>query len=378
MRTRKGKDKFPLWLHPSGQWCKKHKGQFYYFGNDQADAEKRYRAEWDDILAGRPSRPKPGALTVAELANQFLARKQDKVDAGELAARTWADYYATCEAIVKGFGRARPVADLGPGDFARLRAGAARRLGPVSVLNFVVRVRAVFAFAAKNKLVDSPVHYGDAFDPPSKETLRKDRHRNGSKMIAAADLCKMIDAADPQLKAMVLLALNGGLGSTDCAQLRRSTLDVRPGWLDYPRPKTGTPRRFPLWPETREALGVVHPIRPAAKDPADDGLVFLTRLGKPWVRFNGDDKGKRSVIDSVAQMFAKLGAKCGVKLPSGFYSLRHVHRTVSDETRDRVACDMVMGHSDGSMAERYRETICEDRLEAVVGHVRAWLLAGRN
>ena len=38
-------DKFPLTLHPTGQYCKKIKGKLYYFGNDkqkfnEADLDK--------------------------------------------------------------------------------------------------------------------------------------------------------------------------------------------------------------------------------------------------------------------------------------------------------------------------------------------------
>jgi len=378
MQTPKRKDKFPLWLHPIGQWCKKHKGVFHYFGNDKDAALKRYRAEWDAILEGRPARPKAGELTVAELTDLFLADKQNKVRSGELSARTWADYYKTCDTVVAEFGKQFPVVRLSPADFAKLRAGVANRVGPVSVLNFVTRARVLFKFASDMDYIPAPAKYGKGFDRPNPKTLRKDRHQQPSKMIPAAELCKMIDAADPQLKAMILLALNGGMGSTDCAQLPQAALDIRPGWLDYPRPKTAVGRRFPLWEETTAALCEVHPIRPAAKDRADDELVFLTRLGKPWVRFNGDDKGKRSVIDSVAQMFAKLAVKCGVELPSGFYSLRSIHRTISDEVRDRPAADMIMGHADPTMGGRYRQHVSDDRLEVVVNHIRDWLFAGRN
>jgi hypothetical protein len=46
MAKRKPSDKFPLWLHPIGQWCKKHQGKPYYFGTDKDAALKRYREEW--------------------------------------------------------------------------------------------------------------------------------------------------------------------------------------------------------------------------------------------------------------------------------------------------------------------------------------------
>ena len=35
-------DKFPLTLHPTGQYCKKIKGKMYYFGSDKTAALQRY------------------------------------------------------------------------------------------------------------------------------------------------------------------------------------------------------------------------------------------------------------------------------------------------------------------------------------------------
>ena len=45
MKTLKRKtrsDKFPLTLHPTGQYCKKIKGKMYYFGSDKKEALQRY------------------------------------------------------------------------------------------------------------------------------------------------------------------------------------------------------------------------------------------------------------------------------------------------------------------------------------------------
>lgn len=56
-----------------------------------------------------------------------------------------------------------------------------------------------------------------------------------------------------------------------------------------------------------------------------------------------------------------------------FYGLRHSFRTAADECGDQPACDFAMGHSDSSMADSYRHSISEKRLQNVVEHVRAWL-----
>ena len=55
--------------------------------------------------------------------------------------------------------------------------------------------------------------------------------------------------------------------------------------------------------------------------------------------------------------------------------MRHTFLTIAEETRDFPAVQLVMGHSDNTMASHSRERIADDRLEAVAEHVRKWLLA---
>jgi integrase len=337
MATRNARDKFPLWLHPSGQWAKKYKGQFHYFGTDRDEALKRYAAEWDDVKAVRKHRPPrdEAATTVAEVVNAFLTAKQERVNAGELSEAMWGQYYATCDKVIDHFGRGRTVSDIRPEEFAKLRAQVAASVGPVTLLGFVTRTRVLFKFAYDFGLIEHPVKYGNAFDRPSQKTLRLNRARRRPKLFTAPDVWKLIDAADPQLGTMILLGLNGAMGATDCAQLTRPMLTSRPVWLDFPRPKTGTMRRFPFWPGTVSALVAVRDVRPDAKDDAHADLVFLTRTGQPWVRYSGDETGKRSVMDAVAWQFAKLATHTGVV--GSFYALRHTFRTVADELPDQPA-----------------------------------------
>ena len=379
MTTRKRSDKFPLWWHKGAKaWCKKIRGRFYYFGADRDKALAGYVEAARAIKEGREPRPEVGAATVAELVNEFLSARRERVDSGELTAAMWGEYFHMAEQVIATFRRERAVADLRPDDFGRLRVAAAKRLGPVALHKFITMTRTLFKFAFTNELIDAPVRYGDRFDKPPKGVLRLHRAQRVAKLVAAVDVWKLLDLADVQFRAMLLLGLNCGFGQMDCATLDRRSIDARPGWINSPRRKSGVGRRAPLWPETITALAAVRDARPAPKDPADADLVFLTVQGNRCVRYVDPEDGTRGhSVDTVARTFLRLTRACGLTVPGGFYTLRHTFRTVADEVKDRPAIDLVMGHADHSMASYYREQVADERLHAVTDHVRAWLLAGK-
>src|SRR5262245_30589583 len=221
-------DKFPLWLHPTGQWCKKVKGVFRYFGTDKAKALDEYVRVRED-LAGRKPRPKRNnEATVKDAVNTFLAAKRERVDSGELTPGMWGEYFHAAEQVIETFGRTRAVADLRPSDFGELRSAGAKRLGPAALSKFVTMVRTLFGYAYRVELIDVPVRFGDQFDKTPKRLLRLRRAQKAAKLVSAADLWKLIGAADVQLRAMLYLAINCGFGQTDCSDLQRSALELRP------------------------------------------------------------------------------------------------------------------------------------------------------
>jgi integrase len=359
---------YPLTPHPAGYWCKKIRGRVHYFGpwGDPDGALTKYLAEKDALHAGREPRPDPGALTVKALGNAFLSQKAALRDAGELSPRTWEEYRATCLSLGKAFGGSRLVSDLTTDDFASLRNRMAKRWGPVRLGNEIQRIRSVFKLAFDNGLLDRPVVFGQGFARPSKKVLRLHRAKSGERMLEAAELRTIIDAAGTPLRAMILLGLNCGLGNHDIATLPLSALDLDGGWVTYPRPKTGIPRRCPLWPETVAALQAAIAERPEPRQDEAKRLVFVTTRGRPWL-VNGIANPVSVAVRDLMKTL-KLHRQ-GI----GFYTLRHVFRTVADAARDPVAIDLIMGHADPSMAGHYRERVEDDRLQAVVNHVRDWL-----
>jgi integrase len=374
---------FPLYAHPAGYWAKKIRSKFYYFGkwDDPQEALTKYLEQKDSLHAGRKPRPDPNALTMKELANLFLDHKRTLVDSRELTARMWRDYKTVCDLTVAKFGKRRLVDDLGPDDFAALRKKMAAKWGPVTLGNAIQRIRSVFKYADDSRLIARPVVFGPGFKRPSKKTLRLERAKRGPKLFTADEIRALIGAARTQVKAMILLGINCGYGNADCGTLPMKALDLDRGWLEYPRPKTGIPRRCPLWPETVSALREVLAKRKEPKDAADAGLLFVTKYGQSWTKTGWKEEAERkrtqtAVIDNpIGKETAKLLRELGIngRKGLGFYTLRHTFRTIADETKDQPAIDYIMGHARDDMASVSRERISDERLRAVTDYVRAWL-----
>ena len=366
--------------HPRGYWTRKVGRKTFYLSKvaddpDGTAALEKWLAEKDYHLNGLTPPEDPSGLTVRELVNRFLSAKLQLIRTGELSERTFRQYDTTCGRLVEALGPGRIVETLTPSDFANVRAKLAAGRGPVSLGSEITVARMVFKFAFDQALIEKPVRFGQMFDKPSRKTLRIERAKRGPKMFEAAEVRAILDKAGVPMKAFVLLGMNCAFGSTDIANLPKSAIDLGAGWIDYARGKTGIGRRIPLWPETLAAVREAIDQRPAAKDQADDGLAFLTRCGARWLKFNRKE-GREGATpdDALGKEFKKLLVELGINRPGlGFYGLRHTHRTVADEAKDQPAAGAIMGHHDNSMAATYRERISDERLRAVVDHVRAWL-----
>ncbi len=236
-----------------------------------------------------------------DLCNRFLTDKLHKVEAGEMGRLMFGEYKRTTDLLVSVFGKTRLVEDLNADDFGKLRATMAERWGPVRLGNDITRVRSVFKFGADNGLLEKPVRYGTVFAKPAKSVLRRHKAQTGEKMIEPEELRKLIEAAEVPFRAMILLGLNAGFGNTDCSSLPLSALDLESGWIDFPRPKTGIPRRCPLWQETAAAIREAIAVRPVPVSDADSDLAFLMPTGTRWLR-----ETERSKRDNPSVHFTRL------------------------------------------------------------------------
>ena len=203
---------------------------------------------------------------------------------------------------VASVGRRRLVTDLRPADFERLRKEFAKTHGANALCNDVARVRAFFNWGYEQGLIDRPTIFGE-IQEAKEGGLTEGTYRKGPRLFTPKQIHAMLDKARPQLRAMILLGINCGMGNNDCALLPISALDLKSGWLTYPRPKTGIERRCRLWPETVKAL---HEVLDRRKPPKDGhNYVFVTKYGFPWTPKS--KAGDNPISKETAKLLKVLG-----------------------------------------------------------------------
>ncbi len=357
--------------HGSGYWAKKCRGKLIYLKRiaDDPDGEAAW-AEWlrigEDLRAGiDPSKPTAG-VTLGRLVNDFLNAKRQLVESGERSERTLTELVRAGRTLVKVLGKTRPVADIGPDDFAKVRRAITKRNGSVRTANEISRIKSVFRWGHENGKIDHLPRYGD-FKKPSTKTTRLERAAKGERLFTSDEVLSLLELANVNQRAFLLLGLNTGMGQSDIATLPKHA--IKGEWLDYVRGKTGVQRRAWLWPETREAVAAAMQASGPAENPEDDGLAFRTSYGGRWiVMYKGTPDDRLSEQFRTLMKRAKLDGR-GLS----FYRLRHLHRTLTDECLDWPAANAVMGHADQTMAGVYRERVSDERIRRVCEHVRCWL-----
>jgi integrase len=384
-KVKKPYPEYPLFAHASNQWAKKIKGRMWYFGtlDDHVAALDKYNDQIHDIQAGRDPRRTKKQISAAELSvydmcNLYMLRQEARIKTGEVGQRHFGDCFQSCKLVTDYFGKFQSASTLKAADFQAFRASFPATWGATKVSGEISRVKSAFKWAADSDLIPALPKFGPDFKKSSGGVTRRDQQqreaeRGGKLDFTSVEVRKLLKASDGWLHACILLGINGGMGNADCGRLSTKFLDLKSGWYDLPRHKTGVPRRFQLWPETIKAIRTAMLERPIEKDDAHEDLCFLTSRGKP-IWFESSNPNSSGFRDSVTKAFTALCSTCGVaRSQRGFYSLRRTFETVAGGSKDQVAVDVIMGHADHSMAAVYRQGLDDQRLIDVGNHVHAWL-----
>lgn len=358
-------DKFPLTLHPTGQFCKKIRGKLYYFGTDKKLALQRYLEQAAYLYSGkaRPHEKKDNGLSIRHLCNLYLEQQESKAVVGQIKMRHVYDQTAMLRDFVRFIGPNRMISDISTMDIQNyIRKLIKDKKSANTINNRIATIKAMYNWAVNNEIINN--------GPNLKAIKKITKIRQEKFTFTSEQIQKLLEVADVQMKAMMFLGLNCGFGCTDCAELKWENLDLENSRVIFPRGKTGTSRNLALWPETVKALRDV---------PRKGELVFYTVKGNPWVRticsMNKLGKEKCTKDDAISKQFSKLLKKAGIKTEKGvgFYTLRRTAATLAARSGDPFAVQKLLGHADLRMASVYVQDVSE-QTDRVVNSMRKLII----
>lgn len=325
----------------------------------------------------------PAATTVHWLLGKYLLDRKADMERGELAAEGFDQIRRSCQRVDAILADHRTDA-VNPSVFRALYD----RLSTDHGTDAAKRAVGHFATACRHAMDHEwvgPMRLGKVGKLTGRSATTSPRWR----LFTAGDLAKILREIDRrialtggdgraghawhQLKAGVLLALNGGYGSKECSDLTVGEVDVARGIIDHARGKTGKQHLVPLWAETIAALTPILSLREKPDD-----LVFRNRGGRPWnysEMRTVDGKLRKFSDDTAKARFNDVLTALGMKVwGQSFYKLKHTFSTSASKAKDSDALALLMGHGlPGSRGHYVR--VGEDRLREVVDAVRHELLS---
>ena len=157
-RRKTRSDKFPLTLHPTGQYCKKINGKIHYFGTNKKEALERYLEQATYLHGGQNSAHKAsnGSMTLKELCDLYLEYQHSKLLTGTLSARHHNDQISSLGKLMSFFGKGRRIKSISTLDLQNYKRKLQGAYGSAHRLNLhISAMKAMFHWARRNDILEN-------------------------------------------------------------------------------------------------------------------------------------------------------------------------------------------------------------------------------
>jgi integrase len=294
----------------------------------KSDAIVELRALQTDYQRGEPQKSPAAALTLADLAADWLLHLESRVGHRDprrrYSARTVALYRQRLrDRILPELGH-RPVAEVGLVDVRRLvdRLGAAS-LAPSTVTGTINIVSGLFRFGIKTGAIErNPIRDLDRDDRPGTKRLTEPRY------LTMTEIERLLGTLTDTFRPIVAVCTFAGLRISETLGLRWCDVDLKAGTLSVTGQLGADGTRVPvksaasaatvdLLPAVRRELQE-HRARVAARDLRGvhpEELVFTTARGKP--------QSRRNALRALHRAGDAVGLNGKGRPPVGLHDLRH-------------------------------------------------------
>jgi integrase len=258
------------------------------------------------------------------------------MDTHAKAKRSFRDDKSRMEPLREFFG-ARDLRDIEPSDVEAFRQARLKLGNSKSTSNrYLALVSRLFNLAVQDGYMEkNPARYIKKFS--EKETKVE-------RILSRAEDEKLMDACPPHVRDMVFLALHTGMREGEIKSLRVDCVDFKTREIRVEYAKSGKYRHVPM-------------------DSAVSLMLSSLATTKQVYIFENNRTHKRYV--NVYQMFCKSRKKAGLH-GVRFHDLRHTFATrLADAGAPPSVIQMILGHSDLRITQRYVHPDKDSALEAV-------------
>lgn len=339
----------PVSFHrASGQYYVTRGGKRLYLGTDHDDAVEAYHRLALDRPRKKPTE-RSAPISAKQLANRFLATQSANWRNRDNTLRSYREW-------LRRFLRDHPslvAEDLTVERFAAWKLSLMdRAYAAESINHYLGAVRAMYRFAEDVGLVERAPRLARVKNAPRSNGKAKP-------LYSPEQVKKLLDEADINMRAMILLALNCGFGPKDLGDLQWSHFDGNR--VGLARSKTGIGQTFYLWPETVQAVEIVRRERRQliqrlarrGRIRSDKGRFLVTKYWETWNK------------NAIGGEFRKLCKEASVHC-YGFYRLRHCASTAMSLVATPHVQRKFMRHSQIQQQVTYTHTPDVEVDEAVM------------
>jgi integrase len=334
----------------------------------KTDALAELRALQVDYKRGEAYRSPAAALTVAELATEWLAHIDSRVGQRDpkrrYSVRTVALYRQRLEQHIIPVLGAQAVSDVDVGDVRRLidRLGFAG-LAPSTVTGIVGILSGLLRFGVKNRVLErNVVRDLDREDRPGAARLTEPRYLTGEEI--ASVLGNLSDTFRPVVAVCTFAALRIsevlGLRWQDI-DLKRGTLTISgqlgPGGTRVPVKSSASLATVQLLPVLTRELRL-HRARQADRDLTrvrPDAFVFTTARGKP--------QSRRNALRALHKAGDAVGLNGRGREPVGLHDLRHSFAAAALEHLSLPEASALLRHANARVTAQVYAGLTDDARE---------------
>jgi integrase len=360
-----------------------YEGAFWFGGKTRrhrleaetkTDAIAELRALQTDYRRGEEHRSPAAALTVAELAADWLQHLESRVGHRDPRRR----YSARTVALYRQRLEDRILPDLGHLAAGEVRLTDLRRLvdklgaaglAPSTVTNTVNIVSGLFRFGLKSGVVErNPVRDLDRDDRPGTKRLTEPRY------LTAAEIERLLGKLTDTFRPVVAVCTFGGLRISEALGLRWRDIDLKAGKLTVAGQLGADGTHVPVKSSASEAtidllpaLGRelrAHRARVATHDRRrvhPDALVFTTRRGNP--------QSRRNALRAVQKAAEAAGLNGKGRAPVGLHDLRHSLAAAALERLSLTEASFLLRHANARVTAQVYAGLTDEARRKAAGRL---------